>query len=163
MQRKTSQLQAQDGYSSLGNVTGIDNFWPISASLPSQNPLYFDFSEGQDAALVRNVPAMSQCFQCWMMLAVLLLHVLQILPLGWVVHVCHSSGPWLCCWHWLNFVFLLFFHAVVTAARITTMSLTRSCIRSKFWQSFWSLQPLKILSVMWECKFFLCVNKGVSL
>lgn len=44
------------------------------------------------------------------------------------------------------------FYAAVMAVLITTMSLIRSCILFKYWQNFWSLQLLRILSVMWECK-----------
>lgn len=43
-------------------------------------------------------------------------------------------------------------YAAVMAVQITTMSPIRSCTLFKCWQSFWSLQLLRILSVTWECK-----------
>lgn len=94
-----------------------------------------------------------------MMLTAMLLHFLYKLPV-WVRWSLSEVVLvlWLWCWPGWIFDFFLFLYTVVTAAQITIMSQTHSCIRFKFWKSSWSLQLLKILSVMWECKFSFCVS-----
>ena len=50
--------------------------------------------------------------------------------------------------------------AVATAVGIIIMSRTLSCIRSRSWQPFWSLQSLRITSATWGCKCGVGVGEG---
>uniref|UniRef100_A0AC11E352 NAD synthetase 1 n=1 Tax=Ovis aries TaxID=9940 RepID=A0AC11E352_SHEEP len=49
---------------------------------------------------------------------------------------------------------------MATAVGIIIMSRTPSCIRSRSWQPFWSLQSLRISSAMWGCKCSVGVGEG---
>lgn len=146
-------LQAQAWLPSLGNTAGSGNLTCFSESSCGASD-----SAGPRCCLCKENPSSAELevLAIEMTLAGLLLPVLCRLPLCMQYPLAEVPlVPWLWCGFWLTFLFVLFLYAVVMAARITTTSLTHSCIHFKFWQSFWSLQLLKISSVMWECKFYL--------